>query len=255
MCVSTAEGDASMWKPLASLFCSGVTALPLIGCAGNITAMRQAPPVPTVADTGPITYATGSASPATVLVLQPSVGAIRGEDFLAANPALWTAQGFGVVVPQPAEIYQLATDQQREIARLVAAARALAGAPVWLVGPRSGDRDRDRRRTADRRRPDLGCRGHLDGLERDQLQRERILLRSRHRAAPKVTVKQSGTGCDTLQPFAGGHQPSVVPVPPQPRLTAPRIIEASAVARPLPQAAQEPVAHNLAELIKVSPPG
>ncbi len=77
----------------------------------------------------PHVYAAGPAAPAAVLVLWP------GDDNLARDPALWTAQGFDVVMPQPADIYRLAADQQAALAQLVASAHALANSPIWVVGP------------------------------------------------------------------------------------------------------------------------
>ncbi len=77
----------------------------------------------------PRVYAIGPAAPAAILVLWPS------DDNLARDPGLWAAQGFGVVMPQPADIYRLVADQQAALARLVASAHALADAPIWVVGP------------------------------------------------------------------------------------------------------------------------
>jgi hypothetical protein len=73
-------------------------------------------------------YAVGPAVPAAVLVLWP------GDDRLARDPGLWTAQGSDDVMPQPADIYRLVADQQTALARLVASAHALADAPIWVVG-------------------------------------------------------------------------------------------------------------------------
>src|SRR5271165_5367041 len=102
-----------MWKPLATILCCGFAALPLIGCAGHITAARQQGALPPVgvartasaADTGPRVYASSSASPAAILVLVPSTGAFPRDDVLVDNPGLWAAQGFDVVTPPPSEIY------------------------------------------------------------------------------------------------------------------------------------------------------
>ncbi len=255
------EGDASTWKPLASLWC-GLAVLPLIGCAGNVTAIHQEPASPptAIAETAPVgyadpgTYATGSASPAAVLVLLPPMGMATGEDFLVGNPALWTAQGFDVVMPQPSEIYQLVTDQRRALGRLVASARALADAPIWLVGPSPAIE------TALAAEPQIGG-GQISGVVVTSVTSNGISCSESVSyydpgtgAAPKVTVKKSGSGCGAIQPSASGRQPSPVPMTPGPR-PKPRIIEASAAAKPLSPAAQEPLARNLAELIKASPFG
>src|SRR5262249_57651943 len=74
-------------------------------------------------------------APAAVLVLLRTIGLGDGEDVLAREPAPWTAQGFEVVMPQPADLYRLVADRQAALARLIASAHAMADAPVWLVGP------------------------------------------------------------------------------------------------------------------------
>jgi hypothetical protein len=126
-----------MWKAPAFVLCGCLAALPLIGCAGNVGTSAQATavtpaalaePEPNYAP-APRVYAVGPAAPAAVLVLWP------GGDTLARDPALWTAQGFDVVMPLPADIYRLVADQQAAVAQLVAAAHALADAPIWIVGP------------------------------------------------------------------------------------------------------------------------
>ena len=125
-----------MWKAPASVLCGCLAALPLIGCAGNVgtsgetTAVAPvgiAEPAPNYAPAARV-YAAGPAAPAAVLVLWPD------DDTLARDPALWTAQGFDVVMPQPADIYRLVADQRAALARLVASAHALADAPIWVVG-------------------------------------------------------------------------------------------------------------------------
>ena len=117
--------------------CGCLAALPLLGCAANVGTSAQATavtpaalaePEPNYAP-APRVYAVGPAAPAAVLVLWP------GDDTLARDPALWTAQGFDVVMPPLANIYRLVADQQAAVAQLVASARALAHAPIWIVGP------------------------------------------------------------------------------------------------------------------------
>ncbi len=125
-----------MWKAPASVLCGCLAALPLMGCAGHVATSGQAAAVTPAAMAEPApyyapaprVYAVGPAAPAAVLVLWP------GDDNLALDPALWTAQGFDVVTPPPADIYQLVANQQAALARLVASAHALADAPVWVVG-------------------------------------------------------------------------------------------------------------------------
>src|SRR5205814_2096903 len=88
-------------------------------------------PAPNYAE-APRVYAVGPAAPAAVLVLWP------GDDNLARDPGLWTAQGFDVVMPQPADVYQLAADQQAALARPVSSAHGLAGAPAERAAPHRG---------------------------------------------------------------------------------------------------------------------
>jgi hypothetical protein len=90
-----------------------LAALPLIGCAGDV-ATPQATAVTPAAIAEPAdyytpaarVYAVGRAVPAAVLVLWP------GDDSLARDPGLWTAQGFDVVMPRPADIYRLVADSR-----------------------------------------------------------------------------------------------------------------------------------------------
>jgi hypothetical protein len=83
------------WKPPTSILGCCLAALPLIGCAGSVTALRQdGAPVPTVTATPPGgVYASGPAAPAAVLVLMPGMNARSHDDFLPSDPAFWTAQG------------------------------------------------------------------------------------------------------------------------------------------------------------------
>src|SRR5215831_1044518 len=126
-----------MWKTSASIFCGCLATLPLIGCAGNFPRSGQATMAAPAAIAEPSPYYTPAArvyaidpaTPAAVLVLWP------GEDSLARDPALWTAQGFDVVMPEAADIYRMVADQQAALAGLVGSAHALANAPVWVVGP------------------------------------------------------------------------------------------------------------------------
>jgi len=78
---------------------------------------------------GPRIYAARPAAPAAIIVLLPSIGAEGSQYVLARDPTLWAAQGFDVVMPQPAEIYRSIVDQQATLARLFA-----AGAPTDLAG-------------------------------------------------------------------------------------------------------------------------
>jgi hypothetical protein len=240
-----------MWKAPASVLCGCLAALPLIGCAGNAgTSARATAVMPgTVAEPAsnyapaPRVYAVGPAAPAAVLVLWP------GDDSLARDPALWTAQGFDVVMPQPADIYRLAADQQAALARLVASAHALADAPIWVVGPGPVI-------DAALAAPQFG-RGVSGVVMTSVASGTRSCSESFFYsdpgtgAPPKVEVKRSGD-CGTGTPAIAGRQPSVLPAPPPPQPNQPRLIEASAVGKNLPPAAN---VRHLAEQIKSPAPG
>jgi hypothetical protein len=241
-----------MWKAPASVLCGCLAALPLIGCAGNVGTSTQATAVTSAAITEPATtyspapriYAAGPTAPAAVLVLWP------GDDNLARDPGLWTAQGFDVVMPQPADIYRLVNDQQAVLAQLVASAHALADAPIWVVGPGPVI-------DAALAAPRLG-RGGVSGVVMTSVASgthscsESFFYSDPGTGAPPtVEVKRSGD-CGTGMPAIGGRQPSVLPAPAVPRPNQPRLIEASAVGKNLPPAAK---VRHLAELIKSAPPG
>jgi hypothetical protein len=187
-------------------------------------------------------YAVRSAVPAAVLVLWPG-------DTLARDPALWTAQGFDVVMPQPTDVYRLVADQQAALARLVASAHALADAPVWVVGPGPVI---DAALTT----PQFG-RG-VSGVVMTSVTSGAASCSESFfysdpgtGAPPKVQVSRSGD-CGAGTAAITGRQPSVLPASPAPRPNRPRLIEASAAGKSLPPAAK---VRHLAELIKSAPPG
>jgi hypothetical protein len=135
------------------------------------------------------------------------------------------------------------------LARLVASARAVADAPVWVVGPGPVI-------DAALAAPQFG-RG-VSGVVMTSVASgtgscsESFFYSDPGTGAPpKVEVKRSGD-CGTGAPAIGGRQPSVLPAPPAPRPNQPRLIEASAVGKNLPPAAE---VRHLAELIKSVPPG
>jgi len=246
-------GEQLMWKTSASIFCGCLAALPLIGCAGNFPGSGQATmaapaaiaePSPYYAPGAYIpaarVYAIGPAAPAAVLVLWP------GEDSLARDPALWTAQGFDVVMPEPADIYRMVADQQAALARLVASAHALANAPVWVVGPGP---------VIDAALAAPG-RGGVSGVVMTSVTSgscsESFFYSDPGTGAPpKVEVSRSGD-CGAGIPAITGRQPSVLPAPSAPKPNQPRIIEASVAGNNLPPAEK---VRDLAELIKSAPAG
>lgn len=238
-----------MWKARASVLCGCSAALSLVGCAGDVASWGQATAVRPAAITetapyapAPRVYAIGPASPAAVLVLWP------GGDVLARDPALWAAEGFDVVMPQPADLYRMVADQQAELAQLVASAHKLANAPIWIVGPGPAI-------NAAMAAPEFG-RG-VSGIVMTSVTSETgscsesfVYSDLGTGAPPKVQVNRSGD-CGTAAPAFGGRQPSVLPAPPAARPNEPRIIEASALGKNSPPAAK---VRHLAELIKSTPP-
>jgi hypothetical protein len=241
----------AMWKAPASVLCGCLAALPLIGCAGDVTTPRAAAltraaiaePAPYYTP-APHVYIAGPVAPPAVLVLWPS------DDNLARDPELWTAQGFDVVMPQPADIYRLAADQQAALAQLIASAHALANAPVWVVGPGPVI-------DAALAAPQFG-RGTVSGVVMTSVASGPVSCSesffysdSGTGAPPKVEFKRSGD-CGTDASAITGRQPTVLPAPAATRPNQPRLIEASAVGKNLPPAAK---VRHLAELIKSAPPG
>ena len=173
-----------MWKRPASVLCGCLAALPLIGCAGDVATPSQATAVTPAAIAEPApnyvpaprVYAVGPAVPAAVLVLWP------GDDTLPRDPALWTAQGFDVVMPQPADIYRLVADQQAALAQLVALGRRAGKCADLGRRSRPGHRRRSGRAAA-RARRGIGRRDDLRRFGCGQLQREFLLFRPRNRRA------------------------------------------------------------------------
>jgi hypothetical protein len=78
-----------------------LVALPLIGCAGDVTTAQRAGAATPVADAdistyyngGPRVYAAGPAAPTAILVLLPAIGPGGSEDVLTGDPALWPLKG------------------------------------------------------------------------------------------------------------------------------------------------------------------
>jgi hypothetical protein len=243
-----------MTKAFASVVCGCMAALPLIGCAGDMTSARQAGAAPPAAGADVSTYYGGGrriyaarpAAPAAIIVLLPSIGAEGSQYVLARDPALWAAQEFDVVMPQPAEIYRSVVDQQATLARLFAAAHP----PIWLVGAGPAI-------DAVLAAPPQPGRGRISGVVITSVTSpsgscsESVLYSDTGTGAgSKVEVSKSGD-CEAGSSVITGRQPSVLPAPPPARPGSPRIIEASTAPKGLPPAAQ---VQHLAQLIKTSPP-
>jgi len=237
-----------MWKPPASILGCCLAALPLIGCAGSFTAVPpQAGPPPAAFATTPEqrVYTTRDGSPAAVLVFLP--GAVEYGELTTRDPTLWAAQGFDVVMPQPSWTTRLIADQEAALEQLLASARSLADAPIWLVGPGPA---------IEAAVPRIGP-GQISGVvvtsvisNAGSCSRTMYYSNPGNRTAPKMVVKTSGDACDPSPPSGARRAPAdMVPVPqvkPAPR----RIIEASIPAEP---AAQRPFVQRLAEEIKAAP--
>ena len=116
-----------MWKRRAATLWCCLAALPLFGCAAGVSAGSQETPASPVAvadDAAPPgPYPSGAAQPAAILVVLPGAGAF------GSDPALWTSEGFAIVMPPSTALYPLVAAQE------LASARRLADAPIWLLGP------------------------------------------------------------------------------------------------------------------------
>jgi hypothetical protein len=235
-----------MWKPTASIIGCCLAALPLIGCAERFAALPpEQPPAPAAAygatPTGGI-YATGPVAPSAILVFVPGTQTVGSDDLLIRDPSLWAAQGFEVVMP---DIAQLIADRRTALEHLVSSARALAGAPIWLVGPGPA---------IEAAMPGLPP-GQVSGVVVTSVtsgagscSRTVFYSNPGTGAEPRVTVKTSGDAC------GAGESPVPSGVLPMPRARpgAPRIIEASIPAQASP-AARRPLIRHVAEEIKGLP--
>jgi hypothetical protein len=141
------------------------------------------------------------------------------------------------------DIAQLIADRRAALERLVISARALADAPIWLVGP-----------AVEAAMPELPP-GQVSGVVVTSVtsgagscSRTVFYSNPGTAAEPRVTVKTSGDACRAGEPPV----PSGVLPMPRARPGAPRIIEASIPADASP-AAQRPLIRHVAEEIK-SPP-
>ena len=169
------------------------------------------------------------------------------DDFLPSDPAFWTAQGFDVVMPQPSWNTRLIADQESAIERVVASARLLADAPIWLVGPDPA---------IEAAMPQLGP-GQVSGVVVTSVTsiagsciRSVFYSSPGNGAEPRMVVKTSGDACGASPPYGLDRSPSSVAPMPQRRPNAPRIIEASI---PADHTAQWPLVQRLAAEIKAVP--
>jgi len=231
-----------MQKPFGAILACCAAALPLIGCAGGLAPMRPEAGSPPAAVAAAMPEP-GVYTPAAVLVFVP--GVVAFDDVAAGDPAVWAAQGFDVVMPRPTSTALLVADQQAAVERLLASARALADAPVWLVGPS---------RAIEAVMPRLGL-GRVSGVvvtlvtsTAGSCTRTMDYANSGAGAKPRTVVKTSGDACGASPSFGASTPAGVVPVP-HVKPAAPRLIEASMPADP---AAQRPVVQRLAEELKAT---
>ena len=234
-----------MWKPPASIIGCCLAALPLIGCADRFAALLpEPPPAPAAYVTtapGKI-YATGPVSPSAILVFVPGAQMVGSEDLLTRDPSLWAAQGFGVVMP---DIAQMIADRHAALERLVMSARRLADVPIWLVG--SGPAIE----AAMPRLPPSQVSGVVvTSVTTGAGSCSRTVFYSNPGtgAEPKVSVKTSGDACSAGEPPVPSGVAPEQRVPPG----APRIIEAAIPAHASP-GAQRPLIRQVAEEIKAPP--
>ena len=233
-----------------SLLCC-TAALPLMGCAGSLTAQRQngtTEPV-VIGSQADQVYTTGAAAPAAVLVFVPAMEP-AGADLLTRDLALWGAQGFDVRVPQMLSASRLIADREATLERLFVSARALADAPIWLVGPSAG---------IETAMGGLGP-GQVSGVLVTSISSRAgnctqtvSYTNTGTGAAPSVTVSNLGDACAAPSSVGTRPAPSGV-IPPHGRPGAPRIIEVSIPDQGSP-ATRGPLLRHVAEEIKGPPAG
>jgi len=240
-----------MRKPLSSILGCCLAALPLIGCVEPFSARQAQTSAPTAAGlASPIerVYAAGAGAPAAILVFVPAT-AIGGGDVLTGDPALWTAQGFDVVMPRAQMMTRLIVDRQAALERLLVSARALADAPIWLVGPAP---------EIEAAMPQL-TPGQASGVlvtsvisSAGSCSRTVFYSNPSGGAEPRVTVRTSGDACGTSPPIDTRPAPSGVLPAPRAQPAAPRIIETSIPDHTSP-GAQQRLIRQVAEEIKGLP--
>lgn len=160
----------------------------------------------------------------------------------------------------PPEFLRFAADREAALAQLAAAARALADAPVWLVGP-------DPAVEAALAAPGGRVSGVVvtsAGARTGSCTESFSYFDPGTGAPPKVTFDKSGNksgdacpaGAVSAPAFGAGTGPAITgPAVPAAKPGAPRIIEASAQPDGMSSPARQAYMRQLAELIKGAPPG
>jgi hypothetical protein len=244
----------------ALTLCCCLAVLPLFGCAngasvGTPPQAADAPgPAPgyavraayhPTAPVSPRVYA-ASGAPAAILVMMPGSG-----DVWPADPAAW-AQGLDVVAPT-IDPHQLAADPQAVFEQLMAQARAMANAPIWLVGPSPAIE------AAMAGAPPSGP-GRVSGVVMTSVasgtrscSETMTYTLSGNGAAPQVRVEKSGNACPPGSPFGVETNQRVAPMAPAAKPShPPRLIEASAPTSGSP-ASRRAALRQIAGLIKAAP--
>lgn len=255
----------------ASILCCCLAALPLVACAGPASVARQDQPSANVADTTlprggaeRVAY-TGPAAPAAVLVFLPETApgmAARTDGFGDVPPTLWADQGLGVVAPRITDV--LATDDRDmdlALHRMLAYARSMADAPIWLVGA-----DPEIQSALASLPPG---RGQISGVVVTSVSTpagtcsETVVYSSPGKGAvPVVQVRSSGNACEGVKP---GMRPPVfeqVPEPWAPSRSPHTILvrdnqgpAGNAAVGPSAPTNERPLVRLIAERIKQSPSG
>lgn len=203
----------------ASIVCGCLAALPLAVCVGAGNIAQQNYPAANVADVAPprgdieqVAY-TGPAAPVAVLVFVPSGTGMAGRtDVLGAvPPTVWADQGLGVVTPRVTDA-AVAEDRDMALAlhRMLAYARAMADAPIWLVGA-----DPEIRNALASLPPG---RGQISGVVVTSVASpagtcsKTVVYSSPGRGGiPTVQVRSSGNACEGVNP--GMRPPVFEPIP------------------------------------------
>jgi hypothetical protein len=240
------------------LFCC-IAALPLAACAndGGIARANQPAAVAETAVPGslvqPAAY-TPSGPPVAVLVVMPGSGMLAD-----VPPALWADQGFDVVMPRFTDAL-LAEQRSADaaFARMLTDARAMANAPVWLVG--SGPEIQDALAR-------LPAGQHVSGVVMTSVSspagscsRTVVYASPGNGAQPTVQVRSSGDACNAIGISPGARPPVFEQVPEPSPAKTPRtiLVRADQPARGAAVQARAnplPLVRRVADRIKQAPEG
>lgn len=225
---------------------------------------EQHPSVTEVASAAEPVVNTGPATPAAVLVFLPGAayggldtGPVGADPVADVPPSLWADQGLGVVTPRIADVLS-AQEREADLAlrRMLAYARAMADAPIWLVGPGPEIR-------AALEQLPLGT-GKVSGVVMTSVSSpagtcsETVVYSSPGAGGlPTVQVRSSGDACRTIGP--GARPPVFEQVPPSPAPRTPRTILVhteqgqAAAATAAAREDRTPLVRLIADRIKQSP--